>query len=193
MDNRHVVPYNPYLSRKYNAHINVEICASIKVVKYLNKYIYKGTDLATLALNNANPDDSNDEVTTHINCRYLCPFECTVRVNEWHTYCEKPAVIRLGVHLENAQLIYFPVDCPPHGLEDIAENSQSMLVAFFKFNMENEWARQYLYIDFPEICVWLGKEKKWWTRQKGRAIGRLYFVPPTTREAYYLRLLLCNV
>jgi len=109
LDNRHIIPYNPYLSYKYNAHINVKICASIKVVKYLNKYIYKGTDLATLALNNANSDDSNDEVTTHINCRYLCPAECTVRVNEWHTHCKKPHVIRLGVHLENAQLIYFPV------------------------------------------------------------------------------------
>ena len=48
VDNRWVVPYNPYLSLKFNSHINLEYCASIKSVKYLFKYMYKGHDcLAT--------------------------------------------------------------------------------------------------------------------------------------------------
>ena len=37
LDNRWVVPYNPYLLRRYNCHINVEVCSSIKAVKYLFK------------------------------------------------------------------------------------------------------------------------------------------------------------
>ena len=46
MDNRWVVPYNPYLCTKYDAHINVEIATSVQSVKYLYKYIYKGHDRA---------------------------------------------------------------------------------------------------------------------------------------------------
>ena len=34
LDNRHGVPYNPWLLQKYEAHINLEWCASIKAVKY---------------------------------------------------------------------------------------------------------------------------------------------------------------
>lgn len=46
MDNQDVVPHNPTLLRKYRCHINVEHCASIKSLKYLFKYVYKGHDRA---------------------------------------------------------------------------------------------------------------------------------------------------
>jgi hypothetical protein len=41
-DNRHIVPYNPVLSSIFDAHINVEYCASIRSIKYVYKYVYKG-------------------------------------------------------------------------------------------------------------------------------------------------------
>jgi hypothetical protein len=47
VDNRWIVPYNLHLATKYHAHINMEICSSIYVVKYLYKYVYKGPDCAT--------------------------------------------------------------------------------------------------------------------------------------------------
>src|SRR5258705_6899528 len=39
-----------FLTTKFNAHINVEICSSIKIVKYLFKYVYKGYDCANVKL-----------------------------------------------------------------------------------------------------------------------------------------------
>ncbi|AEO69979.1 uncharacterized protein THITE_2056835, partial [Thermothielavioides terrestris NRRL 8126] len=39
-----VMLYNPYLSYKYTAYINIEICTSMKSIKYIYKYIYKRTN-----------------------------------------------------------------------------------------------------------------------------------------------------
>ena len=50
LDNGWVVPYNPTLLMKYRAHINVEICSTVKAVKYLHKYIFKGSDRAQIAV-----------------------------------------------------------------------------------------------------------------------------------------------
>ena len=50
MDNRWIIPYSPYLTTKYYTHINVEIYTSIKAVKYIYKYIYKGSNCTTLQL-----------------------------------------------------------------------------------------------------------------------------------------------
>ena len=42
LDNQWVVPYNPTLLMKFNAHINVEVVASVVGIKYLFKYVSKG-------------------------------------------------------------------------------------------------------------------------------------------------------
>ena len=54
LDNCWVVSHNPYLICRYKAYINVEISASIKAVKYIHKYIYKGSDQVTVELENTN-------------------------------------------------------------------------------------------------------------------------------------------
>ena len=79
LDNRYVVPYNAYLSRKYNAHINVEICTSIQSCKYLYKYVYKGPDMASVAIESQNNGEGNakklEEIEKFVNSRFVTASE----------------------------------------------------------------------------------------------------------------------
>ncbi|XP_073362423.1 uncharacterized protein [Aegilops tauschii subsp. strangulata] len=69
LDNRWVVPYNPYLLRMFNCHINVEVCSSIKPVKYLYKYIYKGHDKASFSIDHPDADGNIDEIKRYVDAR----------------------------------------------------------------------------------------------------------------------------
>ena len=42
--------YNFYFSIKYDVHINVEICANVKICKYIFKYVYKSNDRVNLSI-----------------------------------------------------------------------------------------------------------------------------------------------
>jgi hypothetical protein len=62
LDNHWVVPHNVYLSTKYDAHINVEVCNNICAVKYLFKYVYKGHDRATVEISHQNDNATERNV-----------------------------------------------------------------------------------------------------------------------------------
>jgi hypothetical protein len=72
-----VVPYNPYLSAKFNAHINVEIASSVTAVKYLYKYVYKGHDRAVVAFEvEVNGEqERRDEAFKYLDARYVSSSE----------------------------------------------------------------------------------------------------------------------
>ena len=91
MDSRDVVPYNPLLTRKYGAHINVEIVTSIRSVKYLFKYTYKGHDRATLEV-------GFDEITDHVDARYVGPAEAVWRLLEFPMSGRSHSVERFVMH-----------------------------------------------------------------------------------------------
>ncbi len=62
LDNCWVVPHNVYLSTKYDAHINVEACNNIRVIKYMFKYVYKGHDRAIVEISRQNDNATERNV-----------------------------------------------------------------------------------------------------------------------------------
>ena len=66
LDNRWVIPYNPYLSKCYKAHINVEICLSICAFKYLFKYVFKDGNRTTAVL-----QSQVDKIQDYLDARYV--------------------------------------------------------------------------------------------------------------------------
>ncbi|CAN1249082.1 ATP-dependent DNA helicase pif1 [Linum perenne] len=88
------------------------------------------------------------------------------------------------------------INKPPdrdQSIEDVLamhENRRTMLEAWMDINKQDDEARKYTYLEFPQHYVW-NKKEKYWKRRKSRiSIGRLYYAHPSSNERYYLRVLL---
>jgi len=183
IDNRRVVPYSPYLSLRYNAHINVEVCCSVQAVKYIHKYIYKGGEKATVSV-----ESEHDEIKGYLHGRYLGPTEAVWCLFQFAMHDVQPPVTHLQLHLPGQQAVYFAGHHESDHIRDLIEGSMTTLMAFFSYNAQNENGRQFLYYEFPEhfVCVREIGGKK---RQKGTAVGRMYSASPFQGEGCCIGLL----
>ncbi|XP_073995589.1 uncharacterized protein [Rhodnius prolixus] len=183
IDNRWVVPYSPLLSKTFNAHINVESCSSVKSIKYICKYVNKGSDMAVFRIENNNvhspPLNQNDEITNYQIGRYISSNEAV-----WPRIFHDTA-------LDHA------INPPKTTLTEFFElcNRADAFGAF---------AQTLLYSEVPRYFTW-AQSKKWIPRKQGipvdacpglfksNSLGRVYTVNPRQTECFYLRLLLVNV
>ena len=175
---------------RYDCHINVEICVSEDSCKYITKYVFKGHDRTTAGL----ADDQNrNEVKEYLDARYIGSSESCWHIFEFPMHAQKPTVYRLPVHLEDQQLVYFNADDNVDEVLERGATKETPLTAWFKINQSNPQARNTTYQNFPRTWVYNNKNKSWKERQRGDAIGRMYFASPSSGERFYLRLLLTVV
>jgi hypothetical protein len=88
------MPHNPYLTKTFNAHINIEVYADIRSVKYLFKYIYKGPDRVVALI--ASP---TNEIQQYIDVWYLSATKGVDSLLSFKKHTEWPPVIQLVIHL----------------------------------------------------------------------------------------------
>ena len=212
IDNRWVVPYSPYLCDMFDCHINTEVCNSITAIKYVIKYVTKGCDMASFAVQGIS---RNDEISLYQAARYVSCSEACWRLFGFHIHDRDPTVVRLSVHLPNGQRVLFTED----NAVDVAQAPpETTLTAFFKLCLkyqtddaqpptaDQRFVQNLLYTDLPQYFIFEIKIKSWKARKKGKAvvlhdgtltsfkkssaIGRVYAVCPKQSECFFVRLLL---
>jgi hypothetical protein len=191
VDNRWVVPYNPWLLLKYDCHINVEVCSSIKSIKYLYKYVYKGPDRVAMEVHRGT---NMDEIQQFVDARWICAPEALWRIFKFNLYKLYPSVERLQIHLPNHQQVRYYNHQQIAAVLNDDRNSKTMLTQFFALNQMDPYARNLLYREIPEHYCWKKGVKKWQRRKNTRkVIGRIYTVSPSEGEKFYLRVLLSHL
>ncbi|GBO46992.1 hypothetical protein AVEN_154628-1 [Araneus ventricosus] len=200
IDNRWIVPYSPLLLKMFDAHINVECCNSIKSIKYILKYVHKGSDQGVFAAHSSN--NCIDEISEYQAGRYISSNEAAWRIFGFPIHERYPTVIHLDMHLENGQRIYFSED----NLQcRLANPPNTTLTGFFELCKNDNFAKTLLYCNVPKFYTW-DKSKKVFNRRKQGAIveghddirsvdalGRVYTVHSRNTDCYYLRLLLHKI
>jgi hypothetical protein len=136
---------------RYKCHINVEVCSSITVVKYLYKYVYKGHDRALAVVwpearallavapqavaggaDGINVPAARDEVKNYLDGRYVSASEACHRLFAFDLHDMHPNVYHLAVHLPNEQTTYFPEGTTVG--EAMMRNNSTTLIGWCDFN-----------------------------------------------------------
>ena len=175
-----VVPHNIKLLEMFECHINVEVCTSIRAIKYLYKYSYKGPDRACV-------EKSVNEVTEFLDTRYCGAPEAAWRLFQFPLHGKSHAVDRLPVHLPLEQSILFRSGEEREAVERCMQK-RTKLQAWFDLNAsastqaEETCAliRRLRYHELPKHLRWDASTCTWRRRAQGPkggdVLGRLRHV-----------------
>jgi len=155
-----VVPYNPNLLLKYQAHLNIEWYNQSMSIKYLFKYINKGYDHITTTLVSAQNDDgtigqSIYKVKYYLNGRYISPCEACWRIYSFQIHMRSPVVQRLYFHLSGENSIVFEDDDDIDALLSKPTIKESMFTSWLQTNIIFHEGKDLTYLQFTTkfICV----------------------------------------
>uniref|UniRef100_A0A0K0G3B6 ATP-dependent DNA helicase n=1 Tax=Strongyloides venezuelensis TaxID=75913 RepID=A0A0K0G3B6_STRVS len=176
VNNDFCVTYNPYLSLKYNSHINVKICESVLSPKYLFKYTHKSNG-DKISADVVETVESKDEVKLNIDDKKY-----------W-------TVVRLAVHLINEDCtVADEMKNGNNNCFNAEKGYKSTLVAYYNVNKDDINARKYLYNETPEYYWFDLKTREWKLRHRQRrTIGKIFTVLPMNVKFFLLRRLLFHV
>ena len=164
LGNQWVVPYNPYLLLKYKGHMNVELCSTTASVKYIYKYIFKGSDKVSLEIRDkTSSGKEHNEIKAFENGRYYDSTQSSQRIFGFPIVYRSPGVMKLKIHLENEQNVLFEEGDDPEVV--LSKFKKTHLTQFFETNQTDERAHDILYPDFPKYYAWETKGGNRWQRR----------------------------
>ena len=126
IDNRDVVPYNPYLLMKYDSHICVDLVTAKAVIAYLYKYAYKKADTVTARITYG-----KNEIEAYRSVRYISSSEAMWHMFGFRTNDRFPSVNLLYVHHDGEQPVIHDEADEPAERQTAANNAVSQLMRYF--------------------------------------------------------------
>jgi hypothetical protein len=207
-DNRSVVPYIACLSRKYDCHINGEVCTRTSAIKYLFKYIMKGEDRSRVVVRTTvttTEDPRNrDEIEEFINGRVVTASEAVYKLFKFPIFSRSHTVCRLPVHMDGDQSMQYPADSRA-GRQHAFHNARTTKLTAY-FTLCNRHLRDTgerldrTYVQVPHYYTWktvgvgAARHSGWFPRTRTiKLASRIYSVPARSGDKFYLRLLLHHV
>ncbi len=127
-----MVPHNPYLTKMFNAHINVEVFVGIRSIKYLLKYVYEGFDHVAMVI--VGP---TNEIQQYIDARYLNVVEGVDSLLLFKKNMEWPPVTRLIIHLPRQHNVIFNKNEDLAIVVERAARQRTTLTTYFAYNAQN--------------------------------------------------------
>ena len=119
LDNRHVVPYNPWLSHKYIPHLLQE---------------------SSIFINTFSRD--MNEIKMYEDARYISASEACWRIMRFEVQAKSHVVVTLPIHLMNQQSVLYR---PEKSLETVLERGKNtMLTCFFELATHDDFAKNLL-------------------------------------------------
>ena len=215
INNGYVVPYNAGLLLRYNCHLNVEVCSTVKAVKYIYKYVYKGSDRAIFEIQDKkkpkqiDEEKKYDEIQKHINGRYISSTEAAWRMLGLSIDGMKPPVETLDYIVSNEEHVVFPYEDPKETEIALKNAKYHKLNAYFYNNYleqkENKptmdktgtyklkpQSSEILYTDYPKYYSYT--RNRIWKRRTNKVKEQTVSCIPTLSrrngEQYYMKLLL---
>ena len=137
----------------FDCHINVEICSTIKAVKYLYNYVYKRHDKISVSVVPDGEMQVIDKIKRYQSGRWISPPEAAWRILSFDLYDMQPAIMPLQVHLPNKQSVSFKYS------ENLAHVVQSearlktIVIEFFTYNVTHLLDPKYFFPEFTEHHV----------------------------------------
>ncbi|RZC08377.1 hypothetical protein D0Y65_015214 [Glycine soja] len=152
-------------------HLNGEWCNQSTSIKYLFKYINKGSDRITASIGN------QDEIKQYLDCRYVSLPEACWKIFAFPMHVHSPAVERLYFHLANQQHVYWKDDQQIG--EVLSKNTikESMFTTWMHSNKIYSYGRDLTYHQYVSRFVY--------SYSDNRTVNDLVY--PTFREACFAK------
>lgn len=182
--------------------MNVEWCNQAASIKYLFKYIHKGQDRITATFEKSTDESganyeqkkkNKDEIKEYYDSRYISACEAAWRLLKFPIHYQYPNVERLSFHLPGEQPVVFEDDDIVDEVLSKPTIANSQFLKWMERNEHDTKAQKLTYVEFPKKYVWNRKDRVWTERKRGKAVGRINYVPSSLGELHYLRILLNKV